>query len=198
MSSKRVSAIVLVIAAILVAAATISLTGAKATRPSDGLAVNQPESKFDAPAMDSWDYFLRHGARVEAPYLRPVVALTSDIAVRPSVTKIDASAMDSWDYFLRHGARVGAQYLRPVVALTGELAPRYMKPIVTLTGDTAAGPTESMIGTPNMESWDYFLRHSGPVGIQYMRPVVTLTGDLGPSYLEPIVTLTSDSALGHR
>ena len=106
--------------------------------------------------------------------------------------------MDSWDYFLRHGARVGAQYLRPVVALTGELAPRYIKPIVTLTGDTAAGPSESMIGTPNMESWDYFLRHSGPVGIQYMRPVVTLTGDLGPSYLEPIVTLTSDSALGHR
>ena len=65
---------------------------------------------------------------------------------------------------------------------------------VSLTGAMATRPSDASA----RDSWDFYLRNSGPVGIQYMRPVVTLTGDLGPSYLEPIVTLTSDSALGHR
>ena len=109
MSSKRVSAIVLVIAAILVAA-TVSLTGAMATRPSD------------ASAMDSWDHFLRNSGPVGIQYQQPLVALTSDSAIEAAQSRISASAMDSWDYFLRHAGPVGIQYQRPLVALTSDSA----------------------------------------------------------------------------
>jgi hypothetical protein len=86
------------------------------------------------------------------------------------------------------------------------------------SGDSALRQQELKNGASAMDSWDFYLRHSGPVGIQYQRAVVVLTSDsavkapesasamdswdysllhsgpVGIQYERPLVALTSDSA----
>ena len=72
MSTKRVSALVVVIAAIVVAAATLSLTGAKASRPSDDFAIRHPEGMPQGAAFYvGQDFAQRH------PELNAAVSLAA-------------------------------------------------------------------------------------------------------------------------
>jgi hypothetical protein len=130
MSSKRVSALVLAIAAILVAAATVSLTGAKATRPSDDFAVRHPEGMLRGAAfyagqdfaqrhpelseavslpVTSDDFGIRHREGMFGAGVVPAWYYTGDDYAlrRPQLSA--ASAIDTSDYFLRHPKLIVSQ-----------------------------------------------------------------------------------------
>jgi hypothetical protein len=123
MSNKRVSALVLVIAAVIVAAATVSLTGAKSSRPSDDFAVRHPEGMPQSAALyagqdfaqrhpelsaavslsiKAEDFAIRHPEGMPNAAVPAWYYTSDDFALRrPAVTSA-ASTIDTSDYFLRH------------------------------------------------------------------------------------------------
>jgi hypothetical protein len=124
MTNRRVSTIVLVIAAIVIAAATASLTGAKAARPSDDFAVRHPEgvpkgaafyagqdfaqrhvalSAAPSQINPSDDFAIRHPEGMPRAAVMPAWYYTSaDFAQRHPELSVAGSLLDTSDYFLRH------------------------------------------------------------------------------------------------